>query len=187
MFTIMSTEQCQTAYNVEEQSWVIGDDFTEEEGFDMSTVRWSEDAWEDEKIYFKSFLDDQIKHFEKRCRTKVKSVALVGTVGLWDRTVLSGRLLDVQQNPLERMGEVDDIDVNVLADDTIQLVGHHHDGTHVMNLYLLTARQLKELESGKPYLYSGTTFKYMQENFKPLKLTASGREYFNPSPEPVSV
>lgn len=181
MFTIMSTEHCQRAYNMEEQCWEVGNDFTEEDGFDLSTVSWSEDAWNDEKEYFSSFLNAQIKEFEKRYNTKVESLSLAGRAGRWDGSVTTGRLIQVSQNPLECLGDVDDVEVVVLEDDTIQLVGRHHDGKHQMNLYFLTARKLRELKSDKTAIYSDSRYQYIHENFKPLKLTKAGREYFNPT------
>lgn len=181
MYTIMSTEHCLTAYNMEEKCWEVGNDFTEEEGFDLSTVKWCADAWKDEKEYFSSFLNAQIKDFEKRHHTKVESLSITGRAERWDGRVTTGRLIQVNQNPLEYLGDVNDVEVKVLEDDTIQLWGRHNDGTHQMNLYFLTARKLRELDSEKPEVYSESRYQYIHENFEPLKLTKSGRAYFNPT------
>jgi hypothetical protein len=181
MQTIMSTEQCQEAYNTESDSWVAGNAFTEEEGFDMSTVTYSESGWDDEKVYFMEYLEAQIKAYEKRFHTTVKKVAMAGRVGRWNGTFVGGKFIELSANPLEEMGKVDDIKVQVTEEELIQVSGYHHDGTNRMNLYFLTARMLRKMNSAGHYGYDEKSFRFIQENFKALKLTHAGRRYFNPT------
>lgn len=181
MQTIISTEQCQEAYHTESDSWVIGNAFTESEGFDMSTVTYSESGWDDEKVYFMEYLEAQVKAYEKRFHTTVKKVAMAGSIGRWNGTFVGGKFIELSANPLEEMGNVDGIEVQVNEEDLIQVSGHHHDGAHRMNLYFLTARMLRKMNSAGHYGHNEKSFEFIQENFKALKLTHAGRSYFNPT------
>ena len=189
MYTIISTRDCYEAFNKKEDAWVIGNGFTEEEGFDLDTVAWSEQGWDDEKSYFMEFLNEQIKAYEKRYNTTVEKIALAGHVGLWNGSPVGGTAFDVENNPLERMGNVDDVEVSVLEDNTIELSGHHHDGSHRMNIYFLTGNKLNQLDrewNSSYFDFDYSHFEFIYENFKPLTLTKAGRCYFNPTNESIA-
>lgn len=176
MAIILSTETCYEAYNILEGAWVIGSDFTEEEGFDLNTVDWSWQAWEDEKDYFKSFLDEEIKKYEKRYNTTVEYIALAGRVGLWNGSPVGGRMIYRDENPLEYMGDVDSIEISIGEDRVITLLGHHHDGTHEMHIYFITENKVKQLinDDGQ---WDYRDFEKIYEEFSPLKLTKKN-QYF---------
>lgn len=189
MHTIISTRECYEAFNNKENAWVIGNGFTEEEGFDMDSISWSETGWSDEKSYFMEYLDDQIKAYEKRYKTTVQKIALVGHVGRWNGSFVGGRMLETDDNPLEKMGDVDDVEVSVLENNMIQVSGHHHDATHRMNIYFLTENKLNQVDkdwNSSYFDFDYSHFEFIYENFKPLALTKRGRSYFNPTAEAVA-
>lgn len=175
MKQIISTLDCYEAFHIEEQSWIIGDSFTKEAGFDMTTVQWSQSAWEDEKNYFSELLNGAISAHEKRYGTDIVHIALAGKVGLWNRTPIGGRLLKADANPIDYIGQVDAISVVQEDDGVITINGHHHDGTHRMRVYLLSENMLNKINPNWDNDYSGLgadDFKTIYETRKPLKLKA---------------
>lgn len=175
MKTFISTDNCQEAFNIKEQSWILGDGFTEEAGFDMTTVQWSESAWEDEKNYFSELLTGAISAHEKRYGTDIVHIALAGRVGLWNRTPIGGLLLKADANPIDYMGQVDAISVVQEDNGVITINGHHHDGTHRMHVYLLSENMLNKINPEWDSAYSGLVeadFETIYETRKPLKLKA---------------
>lgn len=183
MTTILSTGDCQEAYNKVKDVWHIGNDFKAEDGFDVSTIQWSQSAWEDEKRYFMDFLQSEIKQYEKRYKTNVECIALVGRVGLWNGNPVGGRMLSWDENPLECMGRVDEVDVRVEKDGSLFISGHHHDGSHAMQIYFLSENKLNKLDREWDacwFDFDANHFEQIYNDFKPLKLTKSGRAFYNP-------
>lgn len=173
MKTIISTENCQEAYNTVEQCWNVGNGFTEEDGFDMETVQWSQSAWDDEKMYFMEMMDNAILSHEKRYGTDIVRIALAGTVGLWNRSPIGGRLLPLDANPLEHMGSVDDISVVQDENGVVTIKGHHHDGTHRMQVYLLSENMLDKINplwNSSYYELEPEDFMKIHETRKPMKV-----------------
>ena len=105
------------------------------------SIQWSHHAWEDEKGYFNSFLQEAIQNYEKRYRTTVSEVVLAGTVGLWNGSPVGGRIVNMNHSILEQLGDVDVTEVYADTDGAITLHGLHHDGMHRMQIYLLTERK----------------------------------------------
>lgn len=173
MQTIISTENCQEAYNTVEECWNLGNGFKEEDGFDMETVQWSESAWEDEKSYFLEMMEEAIRLHEKRYGTDIVRIALAGKIGLWNGTPIGGRLLRNDANPLECMGNVDNISVVKDEDGVVTIEGHHHDGTHRMHVYLLSENMLDKINPLWNSSYSeleADDFIKIYETRKPLKV-----------------
>lgn len=124
---------------------------------------------------FMEMLGIQIERYEKRFRTTVESIALSGTLGFWDGRTVAGKLLSPKDNPLTRMGEVE-VKVELLDNGTIQILGHHHDGTHRMKLYLLTKRMLRNLgHETKSGLHSDI-YQQINKHHLPLKLSIASRK-----------
>lgn len=169
MTIIISTENCQEAYNTKEECWYVGNEFTEEDGFDMDTVTASQSAWDDEKDYFMGLLNEVISAHEKRYGTDIVKIALAGRMGLWDGNPIGGRLIRYDENPLEKMGNVDTVEVSKEDDGTITILGRHHDGTHRMHLYLLSERMLNNINPDWDYGLTPEDFKTIYENRKPVK------------------
>lgn len=147
MKKIFSTENCYEGFSKTEDSWVIGNynELSSSDDIEQNSIQWSDVAYEDEKDYFMEMLRSLIEGYEKRYRTTVDYIALVGRVGLWNGSPIGGRILQVDDNPIEYMGEVDNIEVTVDEDGLITINGYHHDGCHQMNLYILTKNKLKKV------------------------------------------
>jgi|SRR5690625_3365857 len=136
---------------------------------------WDYLAYEEGSMYFNDFLQKLIEQYENQYKTDVLSLGIVGRVGLWNGNPVGGKIIDRSENPLNHMGSVDHIDVEVEEDGTITINGHHHDGTHRMNLYLLTRNKLRKTA---PYYLDYRENHYEEietiyEKLKPLKAKAS--------------
>lgn len=173
MSIILSKEECMTAYNEAEKCWVIGNDFAEEDGFDESTIRWSEDGWKDELDYFHSYLMEQVALFEKQLHTRVEKIALLASDSSGN-TELS--FLSASGNPLETYNESKKVEVEIQRDEVVRIhIGdryHHQEVT----LHFLTPKRLRLLAAVKVEEQA----EYIQSYFRPLKLTRRGKDYFNP-------
>lgn len=132
-------------------------------------------AYEDEKEYFQEFLNVLIEKYEKQYKTSVERLALVGRVGLWNGSPVGGKIISANANPIEHMGEVDRLTVEIDDEGLLTLYGGHHDGVHRMNLYLLTDNKLKNVVPDY-YHYREQGYEDMEriyENLKPLKVTST--------------
>jgi len=80
--------------------------------------------------------------------------------------------------------DVDEIEVEVNDNGYIQILGHHHDGTHRMNLYLVTDKDLKSMKEYKEYERIGyevlddiEVIGKVVEELEPLKLRVENGYY----------
>lgn len=133
--------------------------------------------WEAEKEYFKEFLDNAIKAYERRYNTMVRHICLAGTVGRWNGNFTGGRHLDYNDNPIEYMGNVDDITVHVNVDTkVIEILGHHHDATHCMNIYIISD-SLYEKWDNKGNFDTPEFYEWLVKNRVPLRIPNKNRYY----------
>lgn len=173
---VLSTDWCYEAPVDPEQDpngedFIVGSysDLYDHPGLENpSDISFSQSAWEDEKAYFGSFLADAISAYEKRYRTTVEMIALAGSVGLWNGSPIGGKFLNTDDNPLEHMGDVDDIDVYIADDHEVTLRGHHHDGTHRMCIYFLPTALYENLRD-RDY----EAFQWLYGNRKTLKANSA--------------
>ena len=140
-------------------------------------------AYEDDRDFFFEFLNELITNYEKRYRTEVIGLRLGGTVGRWNGNPIGGKIIAVDSNPIEQMGSVETVEVVVEDDGVITILGHHHDGTHRMNIYLLTENKLKQVSPS--YLNHNQVdyedMERMVEHLKPLKCSQKVVEsYYGP-------
>lgn len=133
--------------------------------------------WEAEKSYFMDYLQKEIESYERRYNTSVRYICLAGRVGRWNGTFVGGRQLNYDNNPLECMGNVDDITVSIDDNRFIDIRGHHHDGTHVMNIYLISDG-LYEKWDAKGYMDTPEFYEWLVDNRKPLRLKKKN-DYYN--------
>lgn len=182
MKTIFDTKNCYEGLSKSEGEWVIGDsyDLSNNPDVETETIAWSAMTYEDEKNYFMEFLQNLIQNYEKQYRTTVECIGLVGRVGLWNGSPVGGRILNVDSNPIECMGQVDDVDVTVDEEGIITINGHHHDGSHRMNLYLLTKNKLRKVAPNYLHYgdYSYHEMENIYDNLKPLKAGKVGIQYY---------
>lgn len=171
---ILSSEDCYEGYDKKNEEWLGGSyGFLLEEG--CEEIEFSQDQWEQDYEYFKEFLDDAIKKFQKRFKTEVLEVVLCGKVGLWNGSPIGGAV--VKDSLVFNFGDsVDSIDVVVEEDCSINIQGHHHDGTHSMGIYFVTNSVLKDTGYKGAYERDGASaldadfFEKLYEKRKPLKL-----------------
>lgn len=181
MKTIISTEHCHTGYSTTEECFVIGSyndlyNSNEIEG----DILWDYEAWEVEKQYFKDYLNATISAYEKKYKTTVTHIAMVGNVETWRGNFVGGKIIDSNDNPLEHMGDVDDIEV-VVDNQVISIYGHHHDGCHCLELYLLTENKLQKYAPGMVRWndYDHNDLQRIKNNCSPIKhITKEQRAFF---------
>jgi len=146
MKKIISTENFLIGLDKEKDEAVLGGlELYDNPNIDDNTIEFDECSWFDEKSYFfDGMIYDAIKRYEHRYKTTVTNIALIGTVGLWHGNPSGGVIFDSSSNPLDMMGDVDEIEVIVYDDGRITLQGIHHDGRHVMEMYFLTESKLNK-------------------------------------------
>ncbi|QST02177.1 hypothetical protein IMZ31_22250 (plasmid) [Pontibacillus sp. ALD_SL1] len=185
MTIVLSSSWCMEGYDKAEDCYAIGDytSLKEDPNIQTDSIEWSQTGWNDEKNYFASYLNNEIERYEKRYRTEVTHIALAGRVGVWNGPFYGGRIIDAETNPLECMGDVDDTEVDIDPDSKlVTLLGHHHDGTHRMNLYFLTEHKGKKYFSNfgeDPKDAAPEEFERLIKEAKPLKHSKEGEGYFN--------
>lgn len=174
---IISTDDCYEGRDINEDCLMIStySDLYDNPEIDNDSIEWSSDAWRDELDYFNDILKFEKEKFEKRYRTEVLELVLCGKMGLWNGSPVGGKLVNFK-NPIS-MGNVDSIDVTIEDDRTIIISGHHHDGTHHMCLYFLTASAMKRAGIFNTYENSGANYfdaydyEAIYENLNPIKLS----------------
>lgn len=182
MKTMISSKKCYEGYDSEEKCFVFGDynSLFEDVKIKRDSIQFSLDAWEDEKGYFKDYLDKVVADYEKENKAVVTDIGLIGSVGVWTGNHLGGTIIEGHENPLEHMGDVDDIEVVAHEDGQIQILGHHHDGTHRMNIYLLTEDVLEKY--APDYLtfgdYGVEDLKKIADNTKSITFDHVAKKYF---------
>lgn len=164
---VMGTEFCYEAtdYLEDGEPTINGSysDLSEIEGVEDTEIQFSESCWDSEKEYFEDFLNEVVRNYEKRYRTTITHFALAGTVGIWNGRPIGGRFIRVNENPLEKMGNVDDVEVYIEDDGEITILGHHHDGSHRMGIYLINEKLYDKLED-QDY----QAFEWIFANRKPI-------------------
>lgn len=153
---IMGTDQCYEGFNNEEECTQIDsrENLYNEINVDDSSIEFSSDSWKDEKDYFFSMLDEEVTNYEKRYKTTIKGIALIGTVGVWTGKHKGGKVYDIDNMKSILEMDVDDIDVS-LEDRAIVIGGHHHDGSHYMKIHFITDNKLKSVGLFNEYEENG--------------------------------
>lgn len=175
METLLSSSSCQEGFVPSEGCLAVGINLETEPEVDKDTIRFSEDCWNDEKLHFMEKINEAIERHEKRYGTDIVHIALVGKIGLWNGSPIGGVVFGISENPLEKMGNVDEVEVVRSENGTITILGHHHDGTHRMHVYLLSEKMLDKIN---PY-WNSSYFDWSPEDMiriyetkQPLKIKA---------------
>lgn len=173
---LLSSRQCYEAYDDNSNEYDIGS-YSELYNKGFREIYFSDTLWYDEKDYFHDYIRSEIASFEKRYRTTVTAIALVGVVGVWNGPFIGGKITSSESNPLDSMGDVDDVEVVKEDDGSIAILGHHHDGTHHMYLYFLTDSFMEKHSFTRRY-YAVETLKLIRDKRKCLKLTKNGQSFY---------
>ncbi len=105
------------------------------------SIQWDGSAFEDDKSYFMGLLNKAMTD----SGLDVERIGIVGKIALWNTTPIGGRIIECHQNPLEYMGNVGIVEVELDREGVVTICGYHHDGVHRMNLFLLDEEDLREL------------------------------------------
>lgn len=149
------------------------------ENIDSETIQRSYEGWDAETSLFNEILLFEKKKYEKRYKTEVLELALCGRLGLWNGSPIGGKMVTFS-NPIG-MTEVNDIDITMEEDRTIVISGHHHDGSHHMCLYFLTASAMKKAGIYAEYECSGTKYfepehyEAIYNKLNPVKLSKNNK------------
>lgn len=143
----------------------------------LTTNGLKEEEFECEMDYFTEFINSLKTAHEKRYGTQIVSIVMAGIVGTWRGQFIGGKVQSMDY-PLSM--EVDSLEVVVEDDRSLLIKGIHHDGTHLMNLYLLTENQLKKANCYAAYQYGGwdsDDFKNIYLKCNPVKLPKNNNYY----------
>ena len=132
--------------------------------------------WESEKSYFMEFLEAEIKHYEAVHRTQVSHVCLAGTVGRWNGRFTGGKHLPFDSNPLDCLGNIYDVTVSIDEQRVIDIRCTHHDGTHVMNIYIISD-SLYERWDRNGRFDTPEFYAWLIENRRPVRLRKANKFY----------
>lgn len=100
----------------------------------------NEELWdfmEDEQSYIISQIEQFISRYEKRYRTIVTDLVLIGNVGTWRGSFTGGKALQSLEDIFHSVS-YDEMEINVNDDNTLEMIYIHHDGRHRMNLQFMT-------------------------------------------------
>lgn len=145
---ILTSRNCYEGLDTLEDVWIIDSygNLASNQDIDPDSIRYCSDAWDDEKAYFISFINNEIKLKERETGSTVVDVVMAGTVGLWNGTTIGGKTIYVGSLHKIFSFDVDEIDIAVdKSSREIIWLGYHHDGTHAMKLYLITEDELESL------------------------------------------
>lgn len=176
MRKIINSENYYQGYDKKEKCYIDGsyEDLYENNNVDNNSIEWGYSIWEEEKQYFNDCIYSLKKQYEKRYNTTVKEVVLCGKLGLWHSSPIGGKNVSETSFILDNMGNVDNIEVNIEDNKTITILGHHHDGTHQMNIYFLTENKLNKIG------YELDDYRFYEKiynNYSPIKLPKKNNYY----------
>lgn len=150
--------------------------YTELTELGCQDITWDDTAWEDASDHFKEFVNSLVDAHEKRYNSSTSYVTLAGTVGLWNGSPIGGRVINYDHNPLYCLGNVDRKAVSVDDDGVLTISGYHHDGTHSMNLYIITDSAIEKLEA-KGLWDTPDGYAHIVSTRKPVKLPKKNNFY----------
>lgn len=175
---VLSSDNCYEGYDKVEECWVLGDysSLEELENVNSDTIIYSESGWSDEKEYFTSFLEKCKEAYKKKFNKPVAQMVLAGKLGLWNGSPIGGKLIDLNNSPLEAMGNCDTVELEVDSNGEVTVLGHHHDGTHRMKIYLFSHNLYRGMV--KEFGEGSELFEHIHENMDEHMLNANDAEDF---------
>lgn len=184
---IISSDACYEGYNQSEDNWVIDtySNLEKDKTIDESTIQYAQYFWEEIHDEFLGYISSEITHKEKETNSTVEAIGLIGGVGRWTGRHKGGKIYNVTE--LNNIMQMDVDDIEVIAeepDNTITIYGHHHDGTHSMNIYLITEKDMKASKVLNDYDMDGidglnelNNICKLADHMEPLKLRAENGYY----------
>lgn len=180
--SLLKSSDCYEGYNESNDSWITGtyQYLLAHDEIDEDTIEFSQLYWEDISSHFYYFLESEKNKYEKRYNTEIIALVLCGEIGLWHSSPIGGMIVDFDS--IFNI-DVDDIEVFINKDDTLEIHAYHHDGTHKLNLFFLTESSMKKAGVWKRYNslgfkdFRGEEFKKIYDSLTPLKLTKDNKFY----------
>lgn len=176
MTEILRMSECYEGKDPAEGCWVFGDEGTLiSDG--LTDVEWSQDHWDEVSGEFFLNLQEDIERYEKRYRTTVEKIAMVGRLGLWHGRPIGGTMLSKKVNPLNKLSDMNEIVVRINNDHQFEISGSHHDGTHEFQLYFITPGIAKRnnIDMHNPIAHD---MELIFNRLKPFKLSTHSLEYY---------
>lgn len=131
------------------------------------SICWDDNAFDVDKFRFMELLNKAMGD----SGLDIERIGIIGRVELWNATPVGGRIIECHQNPLDYMGNVDRVEVELDREGVVTICGYHHDGVHKMNLFLLDEEDLREYAPA--YWHAGEQspldMEAIYENLDPLK------------------
>lgn len=140
---IFNTEWYYEGWNKKEEEYISGSisELLDNPDVPDKSIQWDDSAFKEDKSHFMELLNKAMDD----STLDVERIGIVGRVGLWNANPVGGRIIECHQNPLDYMGNVDRVEVELDREGVVTICGHHHDGVHRMNLFLLDEEDLREL------------------------------------------
>ncbi len=190
-FTLFSSENCYKGQDKNE-IWEFGSysELYDNPKINNDIISWCQLSWDDEMDYFKEFLNSLKDSFEKRYRTTVQELAIVGSLGRWNGRVVAGKIGNFD-NPIS--GSWDDIAVKADDNGYLYIEGQHHDGTDRVYFYFLTDSSMKRAGIFGEYDMYGADgfgadeFEKIDASLNPVKIPNKNSYYQKVKKESVAV
>lgn len=158
-------------YEMAKESYVemlVEDGYTKEEAendFDRLPYVETDIFFELERENVIYLLESLMERYEKRYGCS-GTFYQCGSVGVWNGTFVGGKKINNYEDVFSV--DCDDIRVYAESDGTLTFSYHHHDGSHYMNLYILSD-SVEEKRFGY-YADELEVVQWLVENRKPLKV-----------------
>ena len=179
---LLQSKDFYSGYNMEEDCYTIDSisNLMDNPDIDENSISWHEDSFNEGLDYFNSFVSSLKNAYEKRYRTKVMELALIGRVGRWNGSCSAGAI--------RAFGDIipsgwDDFELSVDEGGYLFVRGHHHDGSDWMLFYFLTESNMKKAGVFHKYDYYGVDsfdcedFEKLSDVLNPVKVPVSNGYY----------
>lgn len=181
--TLFNSDNYYEGYNVKEDCYYTDDEFSllENPDIDNNTITFNDESCDESLKYFNSFLTSLKKSYEKRYKTVVEELALVGRVGRWNGKSTGGAIRSFD-NPIPR-GDWDSCEIMIDEEGYLFVRGHHHDNNDWMLFYFLTESNMKKAGIFSKYEAYGTEyfdvsdFENIENTLNPIKVPKNNGYY----------
>lgn len=179
---LLSSEDYYSGYNRKEEYYEVDsrDALYDNPDIDDNTIDWSQDSFNEALDYFTSFLNSLKKAYEKRYKTTVLDLALIGRAGRWSGPTLCGTVVDFD-NPVPTAW--DDLSIMIDEQGYLFIRGYHHDGRDWMMFYFLTESNMRRAGVFNKYDIDGAKafddldFEKIENTLNPIKVSANNGYY----------
>ena len=181
--TLFNSNNHYEGYNTKEDCYYIDDEFSllNNPDIDDNSITFNGESCDESLDYFNSFLIFLKKSYEKRYKTIVEELALVGRVGRWNGKSIGGAIRSFD-NPIPR-GDWDSCEIMIDEEGCLFVRGYHHDNSDWMLFYFLTESNMKKAGIFNKYdAYGASSFDYcdfekIENTLNPIKVPTNNGYY----------